>query len=67
MVTTERYEWLLTAGMTHSFADDPQVRNLVSRLSSPMLGESEEEDDDDDELQNSFELGERIVRPGRGA
>ena len=56
MVTTERYEGSLTAGMSHSFADDSHVRNLVSPLRSLSLGESQEEDDD--ELQNNCELKE---------
>ena len=58
MVTTERYEGFLTAGMSRSFADDSLVRNPVSPLGSPTLGEPEEEDDDDDELQNSCEVRE---------
>ena len=56
MVTTEPYEGFLTAGMSHSFASDSLVRNLVSPLRSLFFGESEEEDDD--ELQNSCELRE---------
>ena len=39
--TTERYEELLTGGMSRSFADDSLVRNPVSLLSSHALGESE--------------------------
>ena len=56
MATTERHEGFLTAGMSHSSADDSVVRNSVSHLSSPMSGESEEEEEEeDDELQNSVE------------
>ena len=58
MATTERHERFLTAGMSHSLADDSLVKNLVSPSSSPMSGESEEEEEEVDELQNSVESRE---------
>ena len=63
MVTTERYEGFLKAGMSNLFADDSLVRNSASLR----LGESETEEVDDDKLQNSCEVRERIVRAGGGA
>ena len=48
VAATERHEVFLTAGMSHSFADDSLVINPVSPSSSTMPGESEEEEEDDE-------------------